>query len=109
MFEDISSVSYLEIVGQLNNANLGDYLYSYYADEPIDEPIAQKTPREELGIALEAAASRNQVNYTPLTWARFQSPLVFARSVYNNATAVEAQIIEAIERLTAAQDSLVRR
>jgi len=64
---------------------------------------------EGLGELIAEAEARVQANYTPRSWADMMSRLTFARSIYNNPTATEAQIIEAIARLRAALDALVER
>ena len=67
------------------------------------------TPRETLRSIIVQAEARIQANYTPVSWARMQSMLTFARNVYNNPTATEAQINDAINRLRDALDALVPR
>jgi len=46
-------------------------------------------------------------NYTPLSWARVQSALIFARNVYGNRSATDVQINDAIILLRARLNELV--
>jgi len=93
-----------ELMEQFDGSIMADiFVWQAVEDEPDPTPI------EILREVITAAESRVQANYTPLSWARLQSPLNAARSVLNNPTATEAQINEAISNLNAAIANLVPR
>jgi len=62
-----------------------------------------------LDAAIAEAESRIQSNYTPLSWARLQSPLNAARTTRNNATANQTLIDSATTNLITAIYALVVR
>jgi len=93
-----------QLMAQFNGETMADTFVWQRVQEGY-EP----TPIEILREAITAAESIVQANYTPLSWARLQSPLNAARSVLNNPTATEAQINEAIANLNAAIANLVPR
>ena len=84
---------------------------STMADTFVWQPVrdSERTPRETLRELIAETEARIQANYTPLSWARMQSMLVIARNVYNNPTAADVQINDAISLLRARLDELVRR
>ena len=67
------------------------------------------TPREILNQLIVEAEALMQRDFTPLSWARLQSTLVMARSIYNNSTATDGQIEDAINLLRARMGELVPR
>jgi hypothetical protein len=75
----------------------------------IDGGNIGQTNREILFETIVEAENIIQANYTPITWARMQSSLVTARNIYNNQTATDAQIDEAIVILRNSLNSLVQR
>ena len=75
----------------------------------VFDDLSDPDPRASLRATVADANDRVQANYTPLSWARMQSMLVSARSVYNNPNATETQISEARDLLSARLDDLVRR
>ena len=90
-------------------------------DNPIDIPQSfnvnftvlsdgsQLVGREALRAIITEAEARDSGNYTTRSWANMMSMLTFARNVYNNQTATEAQINEAINLLRARLDALEPR
>ena len=81
---------------------------STMADTFVWQP-ANESPFNILSELIAEAEARNQSNYTPRSWADMMSRLTFARNVYNNSTATEAQINEARASLEAALAALVER
>ena len=75
----------------------------------VFDELTDPDPRASLRATVADANDRVQANYTPLSWARMQSMLVSARSVYNNTAATETQINEARNLLSTRLNDLVRR
>jgi len=93
-----------QLMEQFDGATMADT----FVWQPVERE-AEPTPRETLRELIAEAEARIQANYTPLSWARMQSMLVMARSVYNNPTAADAQINDAINLLRTRLDELVPR
>ena len=76
----------------------------------VYEPTGNyNAPRDTLRELIEEAEARDPGNYTPRSWANKLSMLTFARNVYNNQTATDAQINDAINNLRARLDALEPR
>ena len=78
-------------------------------DTWVWQPANQLSLRDILRQLIAEADARVQANYTPRSWANMMSRLTFARSVYNNPAASDAQISEAITLLRSELDALIER
>ena len=92
-----------QLMEQFHGATMADT----FVWQPVNRPIS--TPRDTLRELIAEAEARTQADYTPRSWANMQSMLTFARNVYNNPSATDAQIEDAINLLRARLDALEPR
>ena len=97
---EYSLSQYVSAGGQFARLAIKDF-YSY--------ALSLSSNELSLGELIAYAESKNSENYTPRSWANMMSMLTFARNVYNNPTATDAQINDAKNLLRARLDELVPR
>ena len=74
----------------------------------VTPPPTQNTvDKNALNAAITAAATKNQIDYTPATWSKFTAALTAAKNMASNANATQAQVNTAKANLDAAVKGLV--
>lgn len=74
----------------------------------VTPPPTQNTvDKNALNAAITAAATQNQIDYTPATWSKFTAALTAAKNMASNANATQAQVNTAKANLDAAVKGLV--
>ena len=80
-------------------------------DDETDEPVASAEPVETadksaLSAAIDEANAINTADYTDESVAEFEAALSLANDANESADATQAEVDEALDQLTAAQDAL---